>query len=160
MTLNMRTLIFLIVLQLITVGCYKSGDEDMQIKQVLTEIESDLGIKKEGLEIQERLLRIGQIIKGEIHYESSVFHIKRQDTIQYGDTFEAILIPVRTYDNDVNQRVAVSIADSTWLIERPSYDNTLYLLKSSHYNRGRNEVNGIMPIGKDTLPFFFDFTVK
>lgn len=160
MTFSMRILLFLILLQLTTVGCCKSGDEDMHIKQVLTEIESDLGIKKEGLEIQDRLLSIRQRIKGEINYEISVFTIKRQDTIQYGDSFEAILIPVRTYDNEVNQRVAVSIADSTWLIERPSYDNTLYLLKSSHYNRGKNEVNGIMPVGKDTLPFVFDFTVK
>lgn len=155
-----RIFLFLIFFQYLTVSCLNPVENDSENNRILTKIESSLGIKNEDFVLRERLLRIQQKVQEELVYEGSVFSFKRQDTIQYGETFEAILIPIRTYEYEIDQKTAISIADSTWSIERPSYDNGLYVLQSNHYKKGKNEVYGVMPIGKDTLQFVFDFMVN
>ncbi len=126
----------------------------------IKEIESKLGIAVSQNSIEERLVTIKLRIDSISTYKTSVFVFEKKDSLRYGEKFEAEIIPVRTYKNEEQKRAVISLKDSIWTIERSGINMGSYFFETEAYSRGLNKVEGLVTIGKDTLPYQFTFFVE
>ena len=75
-------------------------------------------------------------------------------------TYEAIIIPIRTYDFEKKRKGVLQLNDTIIQIERQGINKSLFSVEIQKYHTGQNKYLGLVPIGKDTLPFQVSFFVK
>lgn len=157
----MKTLFYIILIIFMSTfaGCGDDLLDDRSI-QVIKNIEADMGLENSGTDLYTRLKRIRFEIHNSDTFSSSLVVFKSADSIFYGETLEVQLVPVKTYAHEKSSKAVVNISDSTWNVQRTGINKATYILETKYYKKGANQIQGLVPVGKDTLPFSIEFYVK
>ena len=148
----------IVIVGLVTVfaSCQNSPLPEAYIQ----EIEHSLGISTASDSKENRFGLILSRIDSIKGFSMATYYLPTEDTIDFGQEFEAMILPIRTYEFQKQLSVTVEVGESEVIIQPESPTELFYMFRTREYTRGANEYIAYIPFGKDTVQFPVNFYVK
>ena len=143
-------------------SCESNKAEWREIEAALKSLEVRFGVESNSLILKQRLQILGEKIDSiESSRQFIVYMFSESDTVKFGSTYEAVILPMWYYEDNFNNTILKlnekEDGEETYLVEQ---EQGAFPIQFRCNKKGNNLVVGLVPFGDDTLVVRREFFVE